>query len=211
MFDLRRFRKDFGLNQDDIGELVGVSQAFISKIERGIEIFPPSYLIRLREKYESCIDDYIINEDHVYIEDSPAKVGVPYYENIDISAGIKEMFNDSKESPTFYINYQHFNDATAYLPVVGDSMYPKYASGEIIAVKKINNIGLILWGEAYLVVGNENTDNLRTIKLLYPCEDDKNKIILRASNPNFRGDTPINIKDIISLYIVKGKITRNQL
>lgn len=139
------------------------------------------------------------------------KKGVPYYENIDVSGGILPMFNDNKEIPTFYINYQHFNDCTAYLPVVGDSMYPRYASGEIVAVKEIRNRDIIQWGEAYLVVCNDNADNLRTIKLVHPCEKDDSKIILRASNPNYKGDTPISKEDVISMFIVKGKITRNQL
>lgn len=140
-----------------------------------------------------------------------SKDGVPYYENIDISGGIVPMFSDSKEIPAFYINYQHFNDCTAYLPVVGDSMYPRYASGEIVAVKQIFNREIIQWGEAYLIIGNEHADNIRTIKLVHPCEKDDAKIILRASNPNFKGDTPIDKDDIIAMYIIKGKITRNQL
>jgi hypothetical protein len=37
---------------------------------------------------------------------------------------------------------------------------------------------------------------------------DKNKIILRSSNPNFYGDTVIDKSNILGLYIVKGKITR---
>lgn len=96
------------------------------------------------------------------------------------------------------------------MPVVGDSMYPKYASGEIIAVKQIFNLDVVQWGEAYLVITNGNANDLRTIKLLHP-HDDESKIILRASNPNYKGDTVINKEDILSLFLIKGKITRNQL
>lgn len=147
--------------------------------------------------------------DIVVMESTTA--GVPYYESIDVSGGIVPMFNDNKEIPTFYINYPHFNDCTAYLPVVGDSMYPKYASGEIIAVKQIFNLDMIQWGEAYLIIGNSNTDDLRTVKLVHPHPEDSKKIVLRASNPNFKGDTPICVSDILNMYIVKGKITRSQL
>lgn len=139
-----------------------------------------------------------------------AKSGVPYYENIDVAGGITSTFSDNKEIPSFYINYEHFNDCTAYMPVVGDSMYPKYASGEIIAVKQIFNLDVVQWGEAYLVITNGNANDLRTIKLLHP-HDDESKIILRASNPNYKGDTVINKEDILSLFLIKGKITRNQL
>lgn len=145
------------------------------------------------------------------IEESVTKsIGVPYYENIEGTCGIVSQFNDYKEMPTFYINYQHFNDCNAYIPVVGDSMYPQYCSGEIIAVKRIFNMEIIQWGEAYFVVTNDNANNLKTVKLVHPHED-PDKIILRASNPNFKGDTVIDKADIISMFIIKGKIKRNQL
>lgn len=136
--------------------------------------------------------------------------GVPYFEDIESTGSIMSMHNDYKETPTFFINYEHFNDCTAYMQHVGDSMYPKYCAGEIIAVKRIFNFDIVLWGEAYLIVTNDNANNLRTVKLVYPHEDES-KIILRASNPNFKGDTVINKADIVSMFIVKGKITRNQL
>lgn len=136
--------------------------------------------------------------------------GVPYYENIEGTCSIVSQFNDYTETPTFYINYEHFNDCTAYIPIVGDSMYPQYCSGEIIAVRRIYNMDIIQWGEAYFVVTNENANGLRTVKQVHWCED-ADKIILRASNPNFKGDTVINKSDIISMFIIKGKIKRNQL
>lgn len=136
--------------------------------------------------------------------------GVPYYENIEGTCSIVSQFNDYTETPTFYINYEHFNDCTAYIPIVGDSMYPQYCSGEIIAVRRIYNMDVIQWGEAYFVVTNENANGLRTVKQVHWCEDEQ-KIILRASNPNFKGDTVINKSDIISMFIIKGKIKRNQL
>lgn len=136
--------------------------------------------------------------------------GVPYYENMDVTATIATSFSDYPEAPTFYIDYEHFNDCTAYVPVVGDSMYPSYCSGEIIAVKSIFNLDIIQWGEAYFVVTNGNANDMRTIKQLHFHEDPE-KIILRSSNPNFKGDTIISKKDILFLYIVKGKIRRNQL
>lgn len=136
--------------------------------------------------------------------------GVPYYENIEVSGGALPMYSDYKETPTFYINYEHFNDCTAYLPVVGDSMYPSYCSGEIVAVKEILNKDVIQWGETYFVATNGNANDLKTIKQVHYHEDES-KIILRASNPNFKGDIVINKEDILHMFIVKGKIKRNQL
>ena len=39
--------------------------------------------------------------------------------------------------------------------------------------------------------------------------EEEDKVILRASNPNYQGDTVVFKKDILSLFIVKGKISQN--
>lgn len=211
---LREFVSDIGYGRNKFEEYVGISLGYLSSksnsvtsdtIEKVVNKFPDLNLNWLLTGKGGMYS----NTDVVVMENPTA--GVPYYESIDVSGGIVPMFNDNKEIPTFYINYPHFNDCTAYLPVVGDSMYPKYASGEIIAVKQIFNLDMIQWGEAYLIIGNSNTDDLRTIKLVHPHPEDHSKIVLRASNPNFKGDTPICINDIVNMYIVKGKITRSQL
>lgn len=134
---------------------------------------------------------------------------VPYY-NIQLADMIFDGPDVFQETPEFYVNFRPFNDCSAYLPIYGDSMYPRFASGEIIAIKEVINHEVIQWGEAYLVVTNELANNMVTVKLLYEHED-KNKIILRASNPSFKGDTVVDRRAIVKLFIVKGKITRNQL
>jgi len=134
---------------------------------------------------------------------------VPYY-NIELTDIVLDKGQVFHETPEFYINFKPFNDCTAYLPIYGDSMYPKLASGEIIAVKEILNKDVIQWGEPYLVVTNEWANNMVTVKLLFE-HPDPDKIILRAANPDFQGNTVIEKKAIVKLFIVKGKITRSQL
>ena len=150
-------------------------------------------------------NDIITQASHVNLI-----VGVPYYDDIEATESMLSRNMETPEIPTFYINYEHFNDCTAYIPVFGSSMYPYYCSGEIVAVKRIFNIDVIQWGEAYLVVTNKDANSLRTIKLIFPHEE-QDKIILRACNPDYIGDTIISKKDILSMFIIKGKITRNQL
>lgn len=136
-------------------------------------------------------------------------VHVPFY-NVDMSEiqfGSHRLFQDD---PEYYVNFKPFNDCDAYLPIYGDSMYPKYASGEIIAIREIRNFDVILWGEAYLVVTNESANNLVTVKLLFEHAN-KNKLILRSSNPNFKGETVIDKAVINRMFVIKGKVTRNQL
>src|SRR5690606_19421357 len=138
-----------------------------------------------------------------------ADENVPYYDlNIMELSQAVDIFNES--APEYYVTFRPFNDCTAYLPVVGDSMYPRFINGEIIAVKEITNPDVILWGEAYLVVTDERSNSMVTIKLLHQHRD-QSKIILRGCNPEYKGDTVIDKTSIVKLYLIKGKITRNQL
>jgi phage repressor protein C with HTH and peptisase S24 domain len=135
------------------------------------------------------------------------KEGVPYYD-ISLNDSRLEDLLVREEEVEYLVNYKPFNDCTAYLPVFGDSMYPRYASGEIIAVKAITNFDVLQWGEAYVVMTDISTNGIRSIKNVHE-HPDPTKLILRSSNPNFKGDTVIEKKNITSMYIIKGKITRS--
>jgi len=74
------------------------------------------------------------------------KEGVPFYD-LSITDSRLEDVMITEEQVEYFVNYKPFNDCTAYLPVFGDSMYPKYASGEIIAVKAITNLDVLLCGD----------------------------------------------------------------
>ena len=208
--NITALRKSLKQKQTTFAENIGIGQSYLSEIENGKKSISDevynSLIIKFGEEY---ISKFEINSDTYNLNNNNSG-GVPYFEDIESTGGIMEMYNDYKETPAFYINYEHFNDCTAYLQHVGDSMYPKFCAGEIIAYKRIFNFDVVLWGEAYLVVTNELANNLRTVKLVFQHED-SSKIILRASNPNFKGDTVINKSDIVSMFIVKGKITRSQL
>ena len=139
------------------------------------------------------------------------KKGVPYY-NVSLgeldSYAHADIFNESQ--PEYHVDYQPFNDCTAYLPVYGNSMHPLFTSGEIIAIKAVANPEIILWGEAYLIVTNQQANDIITIRQLHEHPDSE-KIILRAANPQYQGDTIIHRVAIKKLYLIKGKITRFQL
>ena len=203
---LDQFGKKFGLNRGAIGSYIGGRATPKLETMQKISVYfdlPLDYLIN-----KNLSKNWNAGTLNNSISNSEGK-GVPYY-NIDVTATITTSFSDIEETPDFYIDFQPFNNCTAYLPVYGDSMFPTYASGEILAVKKLENMDVILWGEAYLIITSELANNMKTVKLLFQHNDD-DKIILRAANPEFKGDTVIPKAAIINLYIIKGKITRKQL
>lgn len=211
-------------NQGAIGQLIGyTNKSAFSQILNGHVPIPKKFIETLTSLHSDINVSWISTGIGEPIKNQPSKnqiveepsanysqIGVPYYDDLDVTASIITSFQDYKEVPTFLIDYKHFNDCDAYLPVVGDSMYPKYSAGEIVAVKQIRSIETILWGETYLVITNENANSLRTLKDVHFSQD-QTKLILRACNPDYMGDTYINKVDIISMFIVKGRIRRNQL
>lgn len=66
MFDLKRFRKEFGLTQNVLQEVLNVSQGFLSKVENGKEAFPSSMYTKLCDRYgENAVKKYVIDDDEV--------------------------------------------------------------------------------------------------------------------------------------------------
>lgn len=220
MIDLERYIKDKNLIKNEVSAILGVSPQYFSAILAGKRPLSQKKVQLLVNHYGEDVLDYRLpdviielrNNDnpHITREDYENNIGVPYYEDLDVTGSAITSFEDYKEVPTFRIDYRHFNDCDAYLPVVGDSMLPKFVSGDIIAVKQMKSLDTLLWGETYLVITNDNANNLRTIKDVhyYP---DETKVILRACNPEFRGDIIVKKADILSIYIIKGKIKRSQL
>lgn len=193
------FGKLFGLNRGAIGSYIN------SDIKPKLET-----LQKISAKYNILIDD-LMNKDISTVDNKNyniSGIGVPYYD-IDITATITESFSDVKEEPEFYVDFRPFNDCTAYLPVFGDSMYPLITSGEIVALKKVDNPNYIQYGEPHLIITNAEANNMRTLKIIRKHQNEE-MIILKPINPNF-DEMAIPRSTILSLYIVKGKITRKQL
>ena len=134
---------------------------------------------------------------------------VPYY-NIEFSGSQVKNLEELQDYVSFYVDYEPLNDCTAFVPYYGDSMLPKYKSGDALGVKQIKNFDALLWGESHLVITNDNANNIKTVKNIHQHKD-LDKVILRAINPEYAGDTVIDKGDILSMFLVKGKVELNQL
>lgn len=217
-FRLKQARIKSGLGQKELGDKIGVSQAYISGLE-GSNPFSYEKAQELANVLD-CDPDWLYygdnSEDNSYnittkrTKTIPLRKGVPYY-NLDMTASIVRSFDDIREEPEFYVDISPLNDCTAFINIFGDSMFPMFKSGDKVGLKQLSNYDAILWGEAHLVITNEEANNMRTVKNVHFCKEDPSKIILRAANPDYPGDTPIPKSAILSLYIVKGKVQIYQL
>ena len=195
--ELRNFREKIGISREDLAKMLDISINTLNTWEYRTNKIPNKNIKKIKD----------IIKVHTNPLTYEKEKKVPYYD-IDVTSTITTSFNDVTETPTFYVDYQPFNDCTAYVNNYGDSMFPKYKNGEKLAVKQIQNLDVLMYGETYLVVTNENANNLKTVKEVH-YHNDPSKLILRASNPAYKGDTIIDKEDILSMFAVKGKISQN--
>lgn len=126
---------------------------------------------------------------------------VPYYD-VDVSAGDVTFYMDSLEEPAAKYIMPPFQDCEMAVPVYGDSMYPKYRSGDVILLKRTE---IVTYGDVYLVCcGNRNL-----VKYVRKHEDDR-KLLLLSENKKF-DPIEIYVSDVEAMYLVKGSISRNEL
>ena len=116
----------------------------------------PSWI--LDEKGDIYVPNFIFNnlegskENHQIFQEPEnlfEKVrGIPFYE-IDLQYNKNNLLIESKPNPYYYINVPGFSDCTSAVMISGDSMKPKYCNGDIMMLKKIEDLNIIYFGEAY--------------------------------------------------------------
>lgn len=191
--DIVHVIKERGLTGYKIAEETGLSEVGVNKIINGKSKNPRSSTLEIIHNYlHNKISETAINTNH------KKNIGVPFYD-IDVTASNIVSFNDYPELPEYNVDFKPFNDCIAMLPVVGDSMYPEYKNGDIVAIKEAPTTHYC-YGETHLIITKEG---YRTIKKLRKHKDD-DKIILKPVNPNYDEDTILK-EDILKLYLVKGQ------
>ena len=122
----------------------------------------------------------------------------PYYNNLPVSAGYKDVLDDGHETPSSYISLPN-KSADFFFPVSGTSMEPEINDGDIVGVKRVNPSEGIVHGDVYMLVTNDN----RMIKRCYHDNNDPNLIWCVSPNyPSF----PIHKNDVCALFKVVNRI-----
>lgn len=129
---------------------------------------------------------------------APKAPGLPFYDDLPLSAGLRDSFDPANEKPSAYISIPT-SPADFYFPVSGSSMEPDFNDGDIVGVKRVDCTEGIVHGAVYMVVTNEN----RMIKRCYHDNNDPNLIWCVSPNyPSF----PINKNDVCALFKVVSRI-----
>lgn len=172
MFDIGGFleylkqNKKAGASQQAVGEMLGISQAYVSQIVKGDRPFKKEYLDLFYENYEKDMVDMFISKNDITPAINFSK-GVPYYD-VDFIGGFDLVLNDQTTTPAYMIDFQMYNSSDCWCNVTGHSMEPAISNGDIIALKEVQDWTTFLpFGEIYAIVTTEH----RTIKKISAGHD----------------------------------------
>ena len=139
------FEKNIGASKSYISNTKNISAKVVSNILR---IYP-----ELSPEWVLTGEGSMLKKENAVKSNFPVKSedkGVPYY-NVDFVGGFDLVINDQTTIPEYLIDFPKYNEATCWCNVTGHSMEPEITHGDIIALKKIEDISFLPYGEIYAI------------------------------------------------------------
>jgi phage repressor protein C with HTH and peptisase S24 domain len=186
----------------EISAKTGYSKGSISEILNEKRGPTDEFLAKFALEFKIDMTD---SKDFEDVESKPADVPTGYYyPDVNAAAGYdKETIND--ELQRIPINLPNWDKGIDFINVFGDSMYPKFCSGEIIGIKEVE-LQYLNFGFAYVVILKDEQVLLKFIKK----GSDKDFIILESEN-KFYEPKEYHLNQIKKIFIIKGVITKTTM
>ena len=186
---VRAFEKQCGLTNGTVGaiSIKGPSVGNVSKIS---DSFPELNLNWLISGKGSMLIGRPNKTNQIPLLPFSAVAGwVSNNNGIDAFRGDSVSFTDFTEK-----------GADCAIRVDGDSMYPRYCSGDILAIRILKDPSFFQWGRVYVL----NTTQGCVVKKLFPDKSNPDNIICHSENCENYPDYVITKEDILGVAIVVG-------
>lgn len=202
MEEFDKFLKKNRIGKSEIARYLGVSPSFITHILKGEDKLPATALKKICENDENRdISMLLSGEGSPYSEEiaEPRPQGIPL---VPVSAMAGALTGDI---PGFTLaQCARFMlpsiSADFLMTVSGDSMEPRYLSGDIVACKRVSNPTFIQWHKVYVVDSEQGP----LIKRLEKSEDDS-KISFVSENAEYE-PFELDRSEVRSIALVVGLI-----
>lgn len=202
-------RKSLGMTQSEFRMKMDISQSYLSELETGKKNLPQELYNKIIGEFgDSVVNSFM--ESVTEIPDSQNK-RIPLYDDVATIGGHNREVADvsSRGTVAEWIDAgDWFPEATSAIRHYGDSMV-EYPSGSILALKRVDDWRLIIWGRNYVI----ETTEFRITKRLQDGGDDY--ILAYSSNTATNPDgtlihSPIKIpkETIRSIDMVLGCVTK---
>ena len=189
---LKELRTKAGFTQEELAKKLNITRKTINSYENGSSI--PDHLEIILNK--------ILNHD-----DSSVTLGYItgfYLPEVSASAGLETSINND-ELKKIPVTIPGWEKDIIFINVFGDSMYPKFNSGEVIGVKYVE-FQFLNYGYPYVVVFN-NGDVF--IKIIQPGKDEEH-LVLESVNAFYK-PKEFHKSLIKSFYSIKGVIKKEMM
>lgn len=212
-FRLQKFLNDKGIKQNRVATALGVMPQYVNTLCKGRKGISKRVAFQLQEHFgvsaawlltgmgTMMADTY--NEEVFKAEEEPHPVisydkGRPFFD-VDFAAGFRDYENDQTTLPAYNIDFPPFNGCDCWCVAHGSSMSPTITSGDIIALKRVEDISVLINGDIYAIV---TTNGLRTVKRIH---DNGDTLTLIPDNTQIQPQT-INKTNVTHAYKILGFI-----
>jgi phage repressor protein C with HTH and peptisase S24 domain len=196
--------KSLGLTAYEIAKDTELTEVGINKIINGTSKNPREKTLEILENYITNYKtkSYVLKESTVdFVNEDPTGY---YYPDVSASAGLEmELQND--ELRRIAISIPNWEKGVEFINVYGDSMYPKYCSGEIIGIKEVEPC-YINFGYAYVIILNDGQVFLKYIRK----GKDDDHWLLASENPKYEAKE-FHLSLLKRFFIIKGVITKTTM
>lgn len=156
------------------------------------------------EMLKGSVSEPQANYGKTLMADKPKKF-IRYWPDVDVTGGKMELFNDSHTNGYESVIIPDFSDCTDAVNLYGDSMSPRYNSGQIVILKEWDE-SFIAYGQVYLII---TKNGFRTVKYLRKSTNPV-EVLCVSENPDY-DPFSVNKEDILKLYLVKGVIEKTTI
>lgn len=209
--NIAKLRKSLGLTQSEFCKKIGLSQSYLSELENGKKNLYKDQYEKIVEIFgEDTVENFLEQKDENTNISNEKKL-IPFFDDVASIGGTNSLIADvtNNGSISEWIDAgDWFPEATAAIRHYGDSMV-EYPSGSILALKRVEDWRLIMWGRNYVI----ETTEFRITKRLQDGGD--NYILAYSSNQATYIDgtlihSPIKIpkETIKSIDLVLGCVTK---
>lgn len=180
---ISKLLNDTGLKASQFAKSVGLVPTQIYDLQTGkTKKISPDVAEKILNTYPQYQKTWLLTGETPVIKDNSKEIepvislnnGTPYY-NVDFLGGFDMIFNDQTINPEYYIQFKPYEKATCWCNITGHSMEPEINSGDIIALRRIEDFSFIPYGEIYAIV---TKNDMRTVKRIGPSDNPDNYTLI---------------------------------
>lgn len=196
--ELLRIKYEYGVTQAAIAGMVNVAPTYLSDMLNGRVEYNETFKKKLLSTFPNIV--HAGETPSTPVRDRSVKL-IPLLP-FSAAAGYLAGGNGVDAFREEAVAFSDFTDrgADCAIRVDGDSMYPRYKSGDVLAIKILKDPKFFQWGRTYCI----STTQGCIIKKLFPDPTDENKIICHSENTSEYPDYKITMDDVLAVAIVVG-------